>query len=78
MFLYKLLILSQVTNYKFLVWKKDRLSFMKKISVRVRILLFCLVSVTGFIAGIAIKSNNRDTERKTPGIPDNFLKRYSI
>ena len=43
---------------------------MKKISVRVRILLFCLVSVTGVIAAITIMSYDRDTEIKTPGIPD--------
>ena len=46
---------------------------MKKISVKVRILLFCLVSVTGVIAAIAIMSTNRDTETKTPGIPDNSV-----
>ena len=42
---------------------------MKKISVKVRILLFCLVSVTGVIAAITIMSYDRDTETKTPGIP---------
>ena len=46
---------------------------MKKISVKVRILLFCLVSVTGVIAAIAIMSTNRDTETKTPGIADNSV-----
>ena len=43
---------------------------MKKISIKVRILLFFLVSVSGVIAAIAIMSTNRDTETKTPGIPD--------
>ena len=43
---------------------------MKKISVKVRILLFCLVSVTGVIAAITIMSYDRDTETKTPGILD--------
>ena len=46
---------------------------MKKISVKVRILLFCLVSVTGVIAAIAIMSTNRETEKKTPGIPDKLI-----
>ena len=41
---------------------------MKKISVKVGILLFCLVSVTGVIAAIAIMSTNGDTEKNTPGI----------
>ena len=51
---------------------------MKKISIKVRILLFFLVSVTGVIAAIAIMSTNRDTETKTPGIPDNpVIKRSS-
>ena len=43
---------------------------MKKISVKVRILLFCLVSVTGVIAAITIMSYDRETETKTPGISD--------
>ena len=43
---------------------------MKKISVKVRILLFFLVSVSGVIAAIAIMSEDKDTETKTPGIPD--------
>ena len=46
---------------------------MKKISVKVGILLFCLVSVTGVIAAITIMSNSGDTETKTPGIPDNSV-----
>ena len=41
---------------------------MKKISVKMRILLFCLVSVTGVIAAITIRSYNGDREIKTPGI----------
>ena len=49
---------------------KDRLSCMKKISVKVRRLLFCLVSVTGVIAAVAVISSNGDTETKTPGIQD--------
>ena len=46
---------------------------MKKISVKVRILLFSLVIVTGAIAAITIMSNSGDTETKTPGIPDNSV-----
>ena len=46
---------------------------MKKISIKVRILLFCLVSVTGVIAAIAVMSTKRDTETKTPGILDNSV-----
>ena len=46
---------------------------MKKISVKVRILLFSLVSVTGVIATIAIMSNIGDEETKTPGIPGNLV-----
>ena len=46
---------------------------MKKISVKVRILLFCLVSVTGVIAAIAIMSTNKDRETKTPGISVNSV-----
>ena len=47
---------------------------MEKISIKARILLFCLVSVTGVIAAIAVMTTNRDTETKTPGIPDNFIR----
>ena len=43
---------------------------MKKISVKVRILLFSLVIVTSVIAAITIMSNSGDAETKTPGIPD--------
>ena len=44
-----------------------------KISVKVRILLFCLVSVTGVVVAITIMTNNGDTETKTPGILDNSV-----
>ena len=46
---------------------------MKKISVKVRILLFSLVSVAGVIAAIAVMSNNGDTGTKTPGNLDNSV-----
>ena len=46
---------------------------MKKISVKVRILLFSLVIVTSVIAAITIMTNSGDAETKTPGIQDNSV-----